>query len=109
MKNKDLIFLLFFVVIIIVSTIILSINQSNKEKKIGIDFEVHKIETTPALRLVLYDKMGEKLDFQHFVFYNSHHVKVGDIIFKDENSDTLKVYTLDSVGKRRIKFIMKMK
>lgn len=108
MKNKQMIFLIIFVVTIIVSTIILSMNQINKEQKMRINFEVSKIETTPALRSVFYNKIGEKLDLQRFVFYNFHDVKVGDIIVKEENSDTLKVYRLDSIGNKKIQLTIKM-
>lgn|SRR5690554_1271158 len=108
MMKKQMVFLIGFVMIIVVLTIIFSRNQINDEKQMEINFEVNKVETTPALRSVFYNKEGDKLDLQRFVFYDFHDIKKGDIIVKDKNSEILRVYEIDSIGNRKILYTIKM-
>lgn len=49
-------FLVTFVAIVVFATICFSISRTNLEKEMAINFTVEKVEITPALRAVLYDK-----------------------------------------------------
>ncbi|SMD44095.1 hypothetical protein SAMN00777080_2710 [Aquiflexum balticum DSM 16537] len=102
MKRKSMFFLAIFAAVVIVLTVVLSLMQVENEKKLAINFEVDRVETTHVLRSVLYDKNGNKLRLQRFVLYDYHDVKPGDLIVKEKGSEVLKVYRIDSLGGRSL-------
>lgn len=106
MKKGTVIFWVIFVISIVFLIVYSSIKQIKIERDIIINFEVYKVETTPAMRSVLFDKKGNKLRLQRFVFFKRHDIKPGDIIVKDKGSDVLKVYRTDSLGVKRVHLIM---
>jgi hypothetical protein len=89
--------------------VVLSLRQVKYEKKLAINFEVYRVETTPALRSVLYDRKGNKLRLQRFVFFERHEIKPGDIIKKEKDSEVLKVYRIDSLGNRSLYLTLNQK
>lgn len=109
MRSPSRISLLVFTVVVISLTVILSLYQKNKEKKMAINFEVDRVEITPAFRSVFYNKENDKLSLQRFVFYEYHDIKPGDVIVKKEDSNFLKVYRVDSLGNKIIFLSMTMK
>ena len=98
-----------FAAVVIVLTVVLSLRQVKYEKKLAINFEVYRVETTPALRSVLYDRKGNKLRLQRFVFFERHEIKPGDIIKKEKDSEVLKVYRIDSLGNRSLYLTLNQK
>ena len=109
MKRKSMFFLVIFAAVVIVLTVVLSLRQVKYEKKLAINFEVYRVETTPALRSVLYDRKGNKLRLQRFVFFERHEIKPGDIIKKEKDSEVLKVYRIDSLGNRSLYLTLNQK
>jgi len=101
--------LVIFAAVVIVLTVVLSLRQVKYEKKLAINFEVYRVETTPALRSVLYDRKGNKLRLQRFVFFERHEIKPGDIIKKEKDSEVLKVYRIDSLGNRSLYLTLNQK
>jgi hypothetical protein len=95
-------FLVVFVTIVVFATVYFSISRTNLEKKMEINFKVERIEITPALRAVLYDKSGNKLRLQRFVFFERHGIQPNDIVVKEAGAEFLKVYRIDSLGKKTI-------
>ncbi|MFB9057516.1 hypothetical protein ACFFU9_12270 [Mariniflexile ostreae] len=108
MKKKSIMFLVVFVIIVTFSTIYFSIRINNLEKKMEIDFKVERVEITPAFRVVLYDKSGNKLRLQRFVFFERHGILPNDIVIKEAGSETLNVYRIDSLGNNVIHLKMNM-
>lgn len=98
MKNKSKVFLIISVTVVIGLTIVLSKWRIEYERNMYVDFEVAKVEITPALRVVLYDKDENKLRLQRFVFYDRHCIKPGDLIYKEVGSNILSVFRIDSLG-----------
>lgn len=109
MKRKSMLFLAIFAAVVVVLTVILSLMQVKNERKLAINFEVDRVKTTPALRSVLYDKNGNKLRLQRFVFFERHGIKPGDIIVKEKDSEVLKVYRIDSLGGRSLHLTLNQK
>jgi|SRR5690606_39749010 hypothetical protein len=109
MKRRSIVFLAILVTIVITLTIILSKWRIEHERNLAINFEVAKVEITPAFRATLYDKNANKLSLQRFVLYDYHDVKPGDLIVKEKNSEVLKVYRIDSLGKKSLHLTLNMK
>ncbi|WP_226390527.1 hypothetical protein [Penaeicola halotolerans] len=107
MKIKSIVLLLFFISVIVL-TIFYSKKAIEYERNLEINFKVSRVEITPALRAVLYDKNNNKLDLQRVVFYRSHDVKAGDIVLKKAGSDVLRVYREDSLGLKKIVLTLKI-
>lgn len=108
MKRSSIVFLSVFVTIVIFAIVYSSISRTKSEKSIAIDFTVERIEKTPALRILLYDKYGNKLKLQRFVFFERHGIQRNDVIVKDAGSEVLKVYRMDSLGIKTIHLQMKL-
>ena len=106
MKQKTIMFLVIFVTSVALLIVSFSIKQTRVERDIVINFKVDSVQTTSALRSVLFDKNGNKLRLQRFVFFERHDIKPGDIIVKDEGSEVLKVYRIDSLGKKSVHLTM---
>ncbi len=109
MKKKSTVFLVVFVTIVVVLTVMFSVRQVKYEKGLAINFEVDRVETTPALRSILYDKNGNKLRLQRFVLFDRHGIEPGDIIIKESDSEVLKVFRTDSLGNKDIHLILDQK
>jgi ABC-type Na+ efflux pump permease subunit len=95
---KKILFLIAFIVIVISVSILIGSIQFKTEKDLAINFIVYKIETTPALRVILFDEKGNKLKLQRFVFFDRDSIQQGDIIRKDKGSEVLRVFRKDSLG-----------
>ncbi len=102
MKRSSIVFLFVFLTIVVFVTVYFSISRTNSEKEMAIDFTVEKIEITPALRAVLYDKDGNKLRLQRFVFFERHAIQPNDIVVKEAGAEVLKVYRMDSLGNKTV-------
>lgn len=102
MKRRSIVFLVVFVAIVFFATVYFSIRRTNSEKEMAINFTVEKVEITPALRAVLYDKNGNKLRLQRFVFFERHGIQPNDIVVKEAGAEVLKVYRLDGLGKKAV-------
>ncbi len=102
MKRSSIVFLFAFVTIVVLATVYLSISRTKLEKQMAIDFTVERIEITPTLRAVLYDKSGNKLRLQRFVFFERHGIQPNDIIVKEAGAEVLKVYRIDSLGNKTV-------
>lgn len=101
-------FLVVFVAIVAFATVYFSISKTKLEKEMAINFKVEKIEITPALRAVLYDKSGNKLRLQRFVFFERHGIQPNDIVVKEAGAEVLKVYRIDSLGNKTVFLKMNM-
>lgn len=108
MKSTSKVFLFVFVTITVIVTVYLSISRTNSEKEMAINFRVKRVEITPALRAVLYDKDGNKLRLQRFVFFERHRIQPDDILIKEAGAEVLKVYRIDSLGNKTIYLEMKI-
>ena len=108
MKRSSIVFLVIFVSIVVVVTVYFSIRQTNLEKEMAINFKVERVEITPALRAVLYDKNGNKLRLQRFVFFERHGIQPNDIVVKEEGAEVLKVYRVDSLGNKSVHLTMNL-
>ncbi len=109
MNKRAKMFLAVFIMIVIVLTITLSMWSIQNEKEMDIKFEVDRVEITPALRAIYYDKDSSKLRLQRYVFFDYHDVKPGDLIVKDKGSEVLRVYRIDSLGSKSIILTMNLK
>lgn len=95
-------FLAIFITIVAILTIALSKWRIEYEKNLAINFEVERVEITPAFRAVLFDKYANKLRLQRFVLFDRHDIKPGDLIVKEKGSEVLKVYRIDSLGRKSL-------
>ena len=102
MKRSSTVFIVIFVSIVVFATIYFSISRTNLEKEMAIDFKVERIEITPALRAVLYDKDGNKLRLQRFVFFERHGIQPNDIVVKEAGAEVLQVYRIDRLGNKTV-------
>ncbi len=85
-------FVIFVMILTIILTVILSQYYKKKELNYSINFEISRIETTPALRCNLYNKKNIKLTLNSYTFYSHHHLQVGDIIKKEKKKRELTVF-----------------
>ncbi len=107
MKIKSIVILLFFISVIVL-TIFYSKKAIEYERNLEINFKVSRVEITPALRAVLYDKDGNKLRLQRFVFFERHGIQPNDIVLKEAGAEVLKVYREDSLGLKKIVLTLKI-
>lgn len=107
MKIKSIVLLLFFISVIVL-TIFYSKKAIEYERNLEINFKVSRVEITPALRAVLYDKDGNKLRLQRFVFFERHGIQPNDIVLKEAGAEVLKVYREDSLGLKKIVLTLKI-
>jgi hypothetical protein len=108
MKRSSKVFLCVFLAIIVFATVYFSISRTKLERDMAIDFTVEKVEITPALRAVLYDKDRNKLRLQRFVFFERHGIQPNDIVVKEAGAEFLKVYRMDSLGNKTVHLRMKI-
>lgn len=108
MKRSSIVFLAIFVTTVVIVIVFFSIRQNKLEKEMGINFQVERVEVTPALRVSLYDKNGNKLRLQRFVFFERHGIQPNDIIVKKKGSKVLEVYRVDSLGNKHIHLSMNL-
>lgn len=102
MKRASIGFLFVFFTIVILLTYYFSIKRIKLEEGMEINFVVERVELTPALRAVLYDKNNKKLRLQRFVFFERHKIQSGDYIVKEKGAKYLIVYRNDSIGNKRV-------
>ncbi len=107
MKIKSIVLLLFFISVIVL-TIFYSKKAIEYERNLEINFKVSRVEITPALRAVLYDKDGNKLRLQRFVFFERHGIQPNDIVLKEAGAEVLNVYREDSLGLKKIVLTLKI-
>lgn len=100
--KSNIFYLIIFFCIVLLCTFILNNYYSRKEFSEEIYFIVDKIEETPALRCYFYDKNGERLILNTYVFYVPSEIKRGDIITKKANSNHLIIYRYDGSGQKEV-------
>src|SRR5690349_13247002 len=79
-------------VLIVLLSVSVNFYYSKKEYKEGFAFIISKVEATPAMRLRLYDRNGNKLNTQQYVFFTREGIVAGDSIVKIPNSNFLTIY-----------------
>lgn len=108
MNRSSLVSLFVYLAIIVFATLYCSEVQTNSEKAMDINFKVANIEVTPALRVRLYDKDGNKLNLQRFVFLRSDGIQRNDVIVKEKDSEFIKVYRTDTLGNKIVYLVLKI-
>lgn len=100
MLKRFLFIPIFLVLVLLVTWISVSYNDK-RDQAIVINFVIAKIEESRTFRCILYDRNGEELDLDNYVFYTGHY-KVGDSLTKKANSRDLYCYRRDVYGKYKV-------